>query len=88
MGVALFDAGARADDGLGSDAAEVADDGGGLDDGAVADVAAVDHRARPDDDLVADHHLVVREEVQDRVLQDLGPRADPEPQTRSAWSSR
>ena len=39
---------------LGADPAEVADDGAGLDHRARAEVAAVDHRARPDDHVVLD----------------------------------
>lgn len=55
----------------GGQGAEVADDGGGLHDAAAPDVAAVDHGAGPDDDVVLDDQLVVRQQVQDGVLQDL-----------------
>src|SRR5215210_5053325 len=73
----LLDAGAGPDDGLSADPAEVADDRGGFDDGAGAEVAAVDHRAGPDDDVVLDDELVVGQQVQYGVLQNLHPGADP-----------
>src|SRR3954464_9539273 len=68
---ALLDARSGADDGLRPGGAEVADDRGGLDDAASADVAAVDHGAGPDDDVVLDDQLLVRQQVQHGVLQDL-----------------
>ena len=54
------------------------DDRGGLDDGAGTEVAAVDHRAGPDDHVVLDDELVVGQQVQHGVLQDLHPGADPD----------
>src|SRR5262249_20250577 len=60
---ALLDDGARADDAAPPEPAEVADDRARLDERAGAEVAAVDHAARPDDDVVLEDELVVREEV-------------------------
>jgi hypothetical protein len=39
-------------------------------------MAAVDHRSRADHDIVGDHQVVVGQQMQNRVLQDLHPRAD------------
>src|SRR5436190_11178668 len=60
-----------------ADHAVVADDRAGLDDGPSTDVAAVDHRSRADDDAIVEDQIVVREKVQDGVLEDLDVVADP-----------
>src|SRR5436190_699321 len=63
-------------DATGAEHAAVAHDGAGLDDGAGADSAAVDHRPGTHDCSVLDDEVVVRQQVQDGVLQDLDVASD------------
>ena len=73
---ALFDAGTGTDRRFGSDHAATAHDRRRFDDAAPADPAAVDHRTGTDDDVIVDEQFIVRQQVQDRVLEDLYPGAD------------
>ena len=75
---ALLDKAPRRHDAILSQPAVVADDGARLDDTSAADVAAVDHRARADDDVIADDQTGVGQQVKDGILENLDPIADPD----------
>ena len=73
---ALLDNRSGAHDAAGADHAAVTHDRPGFDDRAGADAAAVDHRPGADDHAVVDDQVVVRQQVQDGVLEDLHVVAD------------
>src|SRR5262245_9973687 len=73
---ALLDDRTRPDDAFGADRAAVADDRSRLDHGPSTDVAAMDHRSRPDDRVVLDDELVVGQQMEHGVLQNLDVVAD------------
>src|SRR5207237_559784 len=73
---ALLDDGSGAHEAAPTEHAAVTHDRTGFDDGPGADATAVDHGAGADDHAVLDDEIVVRQQVQDGVLQELDVAAD------------